>query len=149
MRPKKEWLEEEYAESVSRHPERDAVFETLSQIPVEPLYTDEALAGYDPAAKLGYPGEYPYTRAVQPTMYRGRLWTMRMFAGFGTAEQTNQRFHQLLAAGQTGLSTAFDLPTLMGYDSDAPMALGEVGKCGVAVASLADMEVLFAGIDPE
>ena len=149
MRPKKEWLEEEYAESVSRHPERDAVFETLSQIPVEPLYTDEDLAGFDPAAKLGYPGEYPYTRGVQPTMYRGRLWTMRMFAGFGTAEQTNQRFHQLLAAGQTGLSTAFDLPTLMGYDSDAPMALGEVGKCGVAVASLADMEVLFAGIDPE
>jgi methylmalonyl-CoA mutase N-terminal domain/subunit len=103
----------------------------------------------DPEADLGYPGAYPYTRGVQPSMYRGKLWTMRMFAGFGTAEQTNQRFHRLLEAGQTGLSTAFDLPTLMGYDSDHPMARGEVGKCGVAVSSLADMEVLFDGIDPQ
>ncbi|HZJ10957.1 MAG TPA: methylmalonyl-CoA mutase family protein, partial [Trueperaceae bacterium] len=146
---KKEWLANEYAEATGKHPERDAAFETLSQIPVGPLYTPEDLEGFDVEEKLGYPGEFPYTRGVQPTMYRGRLWTMRMFAGFGTAEQTNKRFHQLLAAGQTGLSTAFDLPTLMGYDSDHPMALGEVGKCGVAVASLADMEVLFDGIDPE
>ena len=149
MRPKDEWLKTAYQRATDEHPERDAAFETLSQIPVDPLYTHEDMGGFDPAEKLGYPGEFPYTRGVQPTMYRGRLWTMRMFAGFGTAEQTNARFHKLLEAGQTGLSTAFDLPTLMGYDSDHPMALGEVGKCGVAVASLADMEVLFEGIDPE
>src|SRR5690554_5344452 len=149
MKPKKQWLAEEYAEATAKFPEREAVFETLSGIPVEPLYTEDDLADFDPATKLGYPGEFPYTRGVQRTMYRGRLWTMRMFAGFGTAEQTNERFHKLLEAGQTGLSTAFDLPTLMGYDSDHPMSQGEVGKCGVAVASLADMEVLFEGIDPE
>ena len=96
--------------------------------------------------ELGLPGEYPFTRGVQPTMYRGRLWTMRMFAGFGTPEQTNERFKYLLAQGQTGLSTAFDFPTLMGYDSDSPRSLGEVGMCGVAVDTLRDMEVLFDGI---
>lgn len=149
MKPKEAWLREEYAAAVKRMPERDAVFETLSDIPVAPLYTEEDLRGFDAATELGYPGEFPYTRGVQASMYRSKLWTMRMFAGFGTAEQTNERFHKLLAAGQTGLSTAFDLPTLMGYDSDHPMAQGEVGKCGVAVASLADMEVLFEGIDPE
>ncbi|HET8985966.1 MAG TPA: methylmalonyl-CoA mutase family protein [Trueperaceae bacterium] len=149
MKPKVAWLAEEYREASERVAERDSPFETLSQIPVEPLYTHEDAEGFDPAAKLGYPGSFPYTRGVQTSMYRGKLWTMRMFAGFGTAEQTNERFHKLLAAGQNGLSTAFDLPTLMGYDSDHPMALGEVGKCGVAVASLADMEVLFDGIDPE
>lgn len=149
MKPKDAWLEEEYAEATARVPERDALFETLSGIPVEPLYTAEDLEGFDATEKLGYPGSYPYTRGVQPSMYRGRLWTMRMFAGFGTAEQTNERFKALLEAGQTGLSTAFDLPTLMGYDSDHPMSRGEVGKCGVAVASLADMELLFGGIDPE
>jgi len=149
MKPKDAWLAEEYAAATARFPERDAMFETLSGIPVEPLYTEEDLEGFDPATDLGYPGSFPYTRGVQTTMYRGKLWTMRMFAGFGTAEQTNERFHKLLQAGQTGLSTAFDLPTLMGYDSDHPMAQGEVGKCGVAVASLADMEVLFDGIDPE
>ncbi len=149
MKPKREWLAEEYADATERHPERDAPFETLSQIPVDPVYTPDDLDGFEPGRDLGYPGSFPYTRGVRESMYRGRLWTMRMFAGFGTAEQTNQRFKRLLEAGQTGLSTAFDLPTLMGYDSDHPMALGEVGKCGVAVASLADMEVLFDGIDPE
>src|SRR5690625_1116814 len=148
MKPKDEWLNEEYAAATERVPERDALFETLSGIPVEPLYTAEDLEGFDAAEQLGYPGSFPYTRGVQASMYRGRLWTMRMFAGFGTAEQTNERFHKLLEAGQTGLSTAFDLPTLMGYDSDHPFAQGEVGRCGVAVASLADMEVLFDGIDP-
>ncbi len=149
MKPKEAWLRDEYGAAVMRMPERDAVFETLSDIPVGPLYTAEDLSGFDAATELGYPGEFPFTRGVQASMYRSKLWTMRMFAGFGTAEQTNERFHKLLAAGQTGLSTAFDLPTLMGYDSDHPMARGEVGKCGVAVASLADMEVLFEGIDPE
>ncbi|HZW99026.1 MAG TPA: methylmalonyl-CoA mutase family protein [Trueperaceae bacterium] len=149
MKPKRQWLAEEYAEATAQHPERDAPFETLSQIPVDPIYTPDDLEGFDLERDLGYPGSFPYTRGVRDSMYRGRPWTMRMFAGFGTAEQTNQRFKRLLNAGQTGLSTAFDLPTLMGYDSDHPMALGEVGKCGVAVASLADMEVLFDGIDPE
>lgn len=149
MKPKEAWLADEYAEATERVAERDAMFETLSGIPVEPLYTHEDLTDFDPEVELSYPGSHPYTRGVQASMYRGRLWTMRMFAGFGTAEQTNERFHKLLEAGQTGLSTAFDLPTLMGYDSDHPMAQGEVGKCGVAVASLADMEVLFGGIDPE
>ncbi len=149
MKPKSRWLAEEYAAATRSLPERDVPFETLSGIPVEPVYTPEDLAGFDPERDLGYPGSFPYTRGVRASMYRGRLWTMRMFAGFGTAEQTNERFKRLLAAGQTGLSTAFDLPTLMGYDSDHPMALGEVGKCGVAVSSLADMEVLFDGIDPE
>ena len=149
MKPKRRWLTEEYAAATERHPERDVPFETLSQVPVDPVYTPEDLAGFDVERDLGYPGSFPYTRGVRESMYRGRLWTMRMFAGFGTAEQTNERFKKLLAAGQTGLSTAFDLPTLMGYDSDHPMALGEVGKCGVAVSSLADMEVLFEGIDPE
>ncbi len=149
MKPKRQWLAEEYAAAIGDHPERDAAFETLSQIPVDPIYTPDDLEGFDPGQDLGYPGSFPYTRGVRESMYRGRLWTMRMFAGFGTAEQTNERFRRLLDAGQTGLSTAFDLPTLMGYDSDHPMALGEVGKCGVAVASLADMEVLFDDIDPE
>jgi len=149
MKDKKRWLREEYAEATERFPERDAPFETLSGIPVEPIYTPEDIAGIDLEEDVGYPGSYPYTRGVQPSMYRGKLWTMRMFAGFGTAEQTNERFRRLLKAGQTGLSTAFDLPTLMGYDSDHPLARGEVGKCGVAVSSLADMEALFEGIDPE
>ncbi|HKI56861.1 MAG TPA: methylmalonyl-CoA mutase family protein [Trueperaceae bacterium] len=149
MKDKKRWLREEYAEATKRFPERDALFETLSGIPVDPIYTPDDVAEVDLEEDVGYPGAYPYTRGVQPSMYRGKLWTMRMFAGFGTAEQTNERFRRLLEAGQTGLSTAFDLPTLMGYDSDHPLARGEVGKCGVAVSSLADMEVLFDGIDPE
>jgi methylmalonyl-CoA mutase N-terminal domain/subunit len=120
---------------------------TVSGVPIEPLYTPESLNGFDPEADLGYPGQYPYGRGVHAAMYRSRLWTMRQFAGFGTARQTNERFRFLLAKGQTGLSTAFDLPTLMGLDSDDPRALGEVGRLGVAVATLDDMRELFAGID--
>ena len=112
----------------------------------KPLYTPEDIAGLDYRRDLGYPGEYPFTRGVQPDMYRGRTWTMRQFAGFGTAVETNRRFHFLLDRGQTGLSVAFDMPTIMGYDSDHPLAEGEVGRCGVAIDSLADMETLFDGI---
>jgi len=126
-------------------PTAETRVETLSGIPVKPLYTEADLpAGLE--ARLGRPGEYPYTRGLHPEMYRARLWTMRQFAGFGSAEQTNQRFHYLLSHGMTGLSTAFDMPTLMGYDADHPRALGEVGREGVAVSSLEDMEILFRGI---
>ena len=135
------------AESFEKRPRHKTDFTTVSGAPVDPLAGPDSLAGFDAERDLGWPGEYPYTRGVQPTMYRGRLWTMRQFAGFGTAKQTNERFHYLLAHGQTGLSTAFHLPTLYGYDSDHEMARGEVGKCGVAVDSLRDMEVLFDGID--
>ncbi|HEY8415231.1 MAG TPA: methylmalonyl-CoA mutase family protein, partial [Thermaerobacter sp.] len=124
--------------------ERRERFETLSGIPVERVYGPEDVPDRD--SKLGEPGEWPYTRGIHATMYRGRLWTMRQFAGFGTAEQTNQRFKYLLKEGQTGLSVAFDFPTLLGYDSDHPMADGEVGKLGVAIDTLADMEILFDGI---
>jgi methylmalonyl-CoA mutase N-terminal domain/subunit len=128
--------------AVAKLPVRDdATFETLSGVAVEPTYT-----ALDAGAGEPLPGEYPYTRGIHPTMYRGRLWTMRQFAGFGTAEDTNRRYHFLLARGQTGLSVAFDFPTLMGYDSDHPRSEGEVGKCGVAISSLADMETLFEGI---
>jgi methylmalonyl-CoA mutase, N-terminal domain len=127
-------------------PERRAPFTTLSGEPVAPLYTEQDLPT-DPAAAIGLPGAYPFTRGVYPSMYRGRLWTMRQFAGFGTAEETNARFRYLLDHGQTGLSTAFDMPSLMGHDSDSPRSLGEVGREGVAVDTLDDMETLFAGID--
>ena len=137
-----QWREEAY----DRTPERDALFETLSGHPIEPLYTDEDLEGFDPAEKLGHPGEHPFTRGVYPSMYRGRLWTMRQFAGFGTVEETNARFRYLLEAGQHGLSTAFDMPTLMGLDSDHARSLGEVGVEGVALDTVEDMEVLFDGI---
>jgi methylmalonyl-CoA mutase N-terminal domain/subunit len=126
-------------------PERDALFTTLSGDPIAPLYTDHDLPE-DPDAAIGRPGEFPYTRGVYPSMYRGRLWTMRQFAGFGTAEETNERFRYLLDHGQTGLSTAFDMPSLMGHDSDAAMSLGEVGREGVAIDTPEDMETLFAGI---
>src|SRR5579864_1256530 len=126
-------------------PERDASFATLSGEPINALYTEDDLPG-DLDAAIGLPGESPYTRGVYPSMYRGRLWTMRQFAGFGTAEETNTRFHYLLDHGQTGLSTAFDMPSLMGHDSDHPRSLGEVGREGVAVDTLADMETLFEGI---
>ncbi|MCS7195182.1 MAG: methylmalonyl-CoA mutase family protein, partial [Meiothermus sp.] len=148
-RPKHAWMRETYRKSVEKMPERPVAHRTLSDIAPEPLYTPEDLKDFCYEEKLGYPGEYPYTRGVYGSMYRSKLWTMRMFAGFGTAEQTNERFKKLLAAGQTGLSTAFDLPTLMGYDSDHPLSKGEVGKCGVAISSLADMEILFDGIDLE
>ena len=128
-------------------PGSGATDRTISDIPLKTLYGPEDVAHLDLARDLAFPGEYPYTRGIHPTMYRGRLWTMRQFAGFGNAKQTNERYHYLLAQGQMGLSVAFDMPTLMGFDSDAPQALGEVGKCGVAIDSLADMEQLFEGID--
>ncbi len=137
-----QWREEVY----SAQPERDALFETISGQPIEPLYDAESLAGWDADRELGFPGEYPYTRGVYPSMYRGRLWTMRQFAGFGTAEETNERFRYLLDHGQTGLSTAFDMPTLMGLDSSDGRSLGEVGVEGVAIDTLDDMIDLFAGI---
>ena len=137
------WEENTLRPTLEKSPERQTEFTTISGFPIRRLYTPADLSGWDPSRDLGFPGEPPYTRGIHSTMHRGRLWTMRQFAGFGTAEDTNQRFRYLLAQGQTGLSTAFDLPTLMGYDSDHPLAEGEVGKCGVAISSLADMEVLF------
>jgi methylmalonyl-CoA mutase N-terminal domain/subunit len=128
-------------------PGREQPPTTVSGVPIDALYTPDSLDGFDPDADLGYPGQYPFTRGVHATMYRSRLWTMRQFAGFGTPRQTNERFRFLLAKGQTGLSTAFDLPTLMGLDSDDPRSLGEVGRLGVAVDTLDDMAELFAGID--
>jgi methylmalonyl-CoA mutase, N-terminal domain len=136
-----EWRRELY----EAKPERDALFTTMSGLPVEPLYSPDSVE-IDYERDLGYPGVYPFTRGVYPSMYRGKLWTMRQFAGFGTAEETNVRFRYLLEHGQTGLSTAFDMPTLMGYDSDHSKSLGEVGREGVAIDSLEDMEQLFAGI---
>jgi methylmalonyl-CoA mutase, N-terminal domain len=135
-------------ETFARAPERDAPFSTMSGEPIRPLYTEadlpEGIGG--PDDPLGFPGEFPYTRGVYGSMYRGRLWTMRQFAGFGTAQETNRRFRYLLEHGQTGLSTAFDMPSLMGHDSDHPRSLGEVGREGVAVDTLEDMEMLFEGI---
>jgi methylmalonyl-CoA mutase N-terminal domain/subunit len=134
-----------WEEAYSKGSEREAEFSTMSGVPIKPLYTPEDVEGdYD--EKLGYPGEYPYTRGVYPNMYRGRLWTVRQFAGFGDPEETNKRFKYLLEHGQNGLSVAFDMPTLMGLDSDSPLSLGEVGTEGVAVDSLEDMERLFDGI---
>ena len=130
-----------------RGPGSGAVDRTISDVPLKTVYGPQDVAHLDLARDLAWPGEYPYTRGIHPNGYRDRLWTMRQFAGFGTAKQTNERYHFLLEQGQHGLSVAFDMPTLMGYDSDAPQALGEVGKCGVAIDSLADMEVLFDGID--
>lgn len=131
---------------VSKRPEKQENFATESNIPIKRVYTPLDLDGFDYLEQLGFPGEYPYTRGVQPTMYRGRYWTMRQYAGFGTAEETNLRFKYLLEQGQTGLSVAFDLPTQIGYDSDHPLAMGEIGRVGVAIDSLADMEILFDGI---
>jgi methylmalonyl-CoA mutase N-terminal domain/subunit len=132
--------------TLERTPERQEQFVTTSSEPVERLYTPLDLQDLDYVRDLGFPGEYPYTRGVHPTMHRGRLWTMRMFSGFGTAEETNARYKYLLEHGETGLSVAFDMPTLMGYDPDAPQAVGEFGKCGVAITSLADMEILLDGL---
>ncbi len=137
------WEGKRLKEAIDRVPERREQFITTSSEPINRLYTPLDIEDLDFLRDLGLPGEYPYTRGVHPTLYRGRPWTMRMFAGFGTAEETNQRFRYLLDEGQTGLSTAFDLPTLMGYDTDAPEALGEFGKCGVAISSLKDMEILL------
>jgi methylmalonyl-CoA mutase N-terminal domain/subunit len=140
------WRATARANAIGTTPERRARFATSSGIEIADLYTPADIAGLDEDRDLGRPGEYPFTRGVQPTMYRGRFWTMRQYAGFATAAETNERFRYLLAQGQTGLSVAFDLPTQMGYDSDAPEAEGEVGRVGVPVCSLADMEALFAGI---
>ncbi len=140
------WEETTLQHSLARTPERRKTFITTSGEPVERLYTPLEVADLDYLRDLGLPGEYPFTRGIHPTMHRGRLWTMRMFAGFGTAEETNARLKYLLEQGETGLSIAFDLPTLMGYDTDAPESLGEFGKCGVAVSSLKDMEILLDGI---
>src|ERR1700691_4431538 len=137
------WEENTLAPTLAKSPERAHEFTTVSSYPIRRLYTPADLPDWNPEKDLGYPGEPPYTRGIHSTMYRGRLWTMRQFAGFGTAQDTNARFRFLLGQGQTGFSVAFDLPTLMGYDSDHPLAEGEVGKCGVAISSLADMEVLF------
>jgi methylmalonyl-CoA mutase N-terminal domain/subunit len=139
----KHWEETTLASTLKKSPERAADFTTVSSYPIRRLYTQADLPDWNPETELGLPGEPPYTRGIHPTMYRGKLWTMRQFAGFGTAEDTNARFRYLLGQGQTGLSVAFDLPTLMGYDADHPLSEGEVGKCGVAISSLADMEVLF------
>jgi methylmalonyl-CoA mutase, N-terminal domain len=135
---------EEWAQAYALTPERDASFVTLSGAPVRPLYTEADLPD---GAQIGLPGSYPFTRGVYPSMYRGRLWTMRQFAGFGTSEETNERFRYLLDHGQTGLSTAFDMPSLMGHDSDSPLSLGEVGREGVAIDTPDDMQTLFGGID--
>src|SRR5437763_10750459 len=138
--------EQEWRAAYGLTPKRDVPFTTLSGEPIEPLYTEHDLP-YERAGNIGLPGQFPFTRGVYPSMYRSRLWTMRQFAGFGTAEESNERFRYLLDHGQTGLSTAFDMPSLMGHDSDSPRSLGEVGREGVAVDTLDDMSDLFAGID--
>jgi methylmalonyl-CoA mutase N-terminal domain/subunit len=152
LSPELERIARAQAEWAARTParskvERDDLFETISGDKVKALYTPTDLAGFDYERDLGFPGEYPYTRGIRQSGYRGRLWTMRQFAGFGNAADTNRRFHYLMGHGQDGLSTAFDVPTLMGFDSDDPRSLGEVGVCGVAVDSIVDMETLFKGID--
>jgi len=145
----REWEERTLNPTLKRMPESKKSFTTTSLVPVERLHTPNSIPDFDYETELGFPGEPPYTRGIHATGYRGKLWTMRQFAGFGSAFDTNQRFKYLLEHGQTGLSVAFDLPTLMGYDSDHPFSEGEVGKCGVAISSLADMEVLFDGIPLE
>jgi methylmalonyl-CoA mutase N-terminal domain/subunit len=143
---KKQWEENTLKKTVEEYPERKSEFTTISDMHIGRLYTPENTAAIDYLKDIGFPGKWPYTRGVQPTMYRGRFWTMRQYAGFGTAEDSNKRYKYLLEQGQTGLSVAFDLPTQMGYDSDHKICRGEVGKCGVAISSLKDMEVLFDGI---
>lgn len=140
------WEKDCLEKHAKKNPEREKRFTTVSNQDIKRLYTPVDLEGFDYLNELGFPGEYPFTRGVQPTMYRGKIWTMRQFAGFGTAEDTNKRYKYLLSHGTTGLSVAFHMPTLMGVDSDSNRACGEVGKCGVAIDSLADMEVLFDGI---
>jgi len=143
---KKQWEKNTLKKMLESYPERKREFITISDMHIDRLYTPEDLAAIDYLKDIGFPGEWPYTRGVQPTMYRGRFWTMRQYAGFGTATDSNKRYKYLLKQGQTGLSVAFDLPTQMGYDSDHKMSRGEVGKCGVAISSLKDMEVLFDDI---
>src|SRR6478672_2868255 len=143
------WEQETLAPALKKRPERQRNFQSVSLEEVERLYTPDDIEDLDYARDISFPGEFPYTRGIHPTGYRGKLWTMRQFAGFGTPEETNARFKYLMKEGQTGLSVAYDLPALMGYDADSPLSEGEVGKCGVAVSSLADMEVLFDGIPLE
>jgi methylmalonyl-CoA mutase, N-terminal domain len=143
---KQRWEREVLAPALKKAPERPTPFTTISGRPIDRLYTSDDLSDFDQARDLGQPGDFPYTRGIHPTGYRGKLWTMRQFAGFGTPEETNARYKTLLQAGGTGLSVAFDLPTLMGRDPDHELSLGEVGKCGVSIVSLADMERLFDGI---
>jgi methylmalonyl-CoA mutase, N-terminal domain len=143
-----EWLDE-YQKALRKMPERLGRFSSVSDLEVKPLYTPLDIANRDFLEDIGFPGKYPFTRGVQSTMYRARLWTMRMFAGLGTSEDTNNRFHYLINHGETGLSTAFDFPTLMGYDTDSPLARGECGKCGVAIDTMEDMQRLFANINLE
>ncbi|HKY42240.1 MAG TPA: methylmalonyl-CoA mutase family protein [Pyrinomonadaceae bacterium] len=143
------WEEQTLKPALEKHPERKKSFQTVSLEDVNRLYTPADVDDLDFARDISFPGQFPYTRGIHPTGYRGKLWTMRQFAGFSTPEETNARFKYLLEQGQTGLSVAYDLPTLMGYDADSPLSEGEVGKCGVAVSSLADMEVLFDGIPLE
>ena len=143
---KQEWVKNVLVPALKRFPERQPKFSFTSGTEIQPLYTSEDLEGIDPEEFLGYPGEYPFARGIQPTMYRGRLWTMRQYSGFASAEESNRRYRYLLEQGQTGLSIAFDLPTQIGYDSDHPLARGEVGKVGVPIDTLRDVEVLFQGI---
>src|SRR3990167_9646749 len=140
MTSKSDWNNSVLDPYLKKSPARDVDFTTISDAPIDPLYTSENLKNFSEESDLGFPGTFPYTRGVYPSMHRGKFWTMRQFAGFGTAEDTNARFHYLLKQGQTGLSTAFHFPTLMGYDSDYKRSRGEVGVCGVAIDSLADME---------
>ena len=140
------WQENTLRPTLDLMPERRKAFTTQSSVPINRLYTPSDIPDFDYERDLGNPGEFPFTRGIHATGHRGKLWTMRMFAGFGTAEETNSRFKYLISQGNTGLSIAFDLPTLMGYDTDAPEALGEFGSCGVAVSSLRDMEILLDGI---
>src|SRR4030042_3684574 len=143
---KQEWQEVTLAPNIERFHERQDKFETSSGIGISPIYTPDDMPDFNYSAALGYPGEYPFTRGIQPNMYRGRLWTMRQYAGFGTAEESNKRYRYLLKQGLTGLSIAFQLPTQIGYDSDNPLARGEVGKVAVAIDTLEDMEILFKAI---
>lgn len=148
-RSKREWQDTILKPSTKKLPQRQERFETSSQAEIEAVYTPEDLPGFDYQESLGYPGEYPFTRGIQPTMYRSRLWTMRQYAGFGTAEESNKRYRFLLQQGRTGLSIAFDLPTQIGCDSDHPLAQGEIGKAGVPLSTLKDMEILFQEIPLE
>src|SRR4026207_1396766 len=146
---KERWEEETLEPGLSKHPERKKSFQTVSLAEVDRLYTPADVEDQDFIRDISFPGEFPYTRGIHPTGYRGKLWTMRQFAGFSTPEETNARFKYLMAQGQTGLSVAYDLPTLMGYDADSPLSEGEVGKGGVAASSLAGLDGLFDGIPLE
>jgi methylmalonyl-CoA mutase N-terminal domain/subunit len=149
LKEKQNWQQNNFRSSIKENGERLSNFSTVSDMKIDPLYAPDSLHHFEYMRDLGFPGQFPFTRGVQASMYRGRLWTMRMFSGFGSAEDTNRRYKFLLSQGQTGLSVAFDYPTLMGYDSDSPRSEGEIGKCGVAIDTLKDMENLFDGIPLE